>query len=132
MLLFIVIGIAVAAFLALVVAITSGSLAFAWFTIGVSAAGLLLLLVNEMRRQKTEDAGRDDDVGRSRPEVDEYVDESADEEPSVAAEFVHNEQALHPDIWPPEHPVRDIKSRGDRIEPRPVHEGEAPSPEIWP
>jgi hypothetical protein len=103
MLLFIVIGIAVAAFLALVVAITSGSLAFAWFTIGVSAAGLLLLLVNEMRRQKTEDAGRDDDVGRSRPEVDEYVDESADEEPSVAAEFVHNEQALHPDIWPPEH-----------------------------
>ena len=50
MLLVIVIGIAAITFLALVIAITSGSLAFAWCTIGVSTAGLLLLLVNEMRR----------------------------------------------------------------------------------
>jgi hypothetical protein len=129
MLLFIVIGIAVVAFLALVVAITSGSVAFAWFTIGVSAAGLLLLLVNETRRQKPDDAGRDDDVTpRSRPELDE----SLDEEPSVTEEFVHNEQVLRPDIWPPEHPVRDVKARGDQIEPRPPREGEAPRPDIWP
>ena len=132
MLLFIVIGIAVIAFLALVVAITSGSLAFAWCTIGVSAAGLLLLLVNEMRRRKTDGAERRDDEPRSRPEPDESAGESLDEKPSVAAEFVHNEQTLHPDIWPPEHPVRDITSRGDRSAPRPAQEGEAPRPDIWP
>jgi|SoiMethySBSTD1v2_1073268.scaffolds.fasta_scaffold291330_2 hypothetical protein len=114
MLLVIVIGIAAITFLALVIAITSGSLAFAWCTIGVSTAGLLLLLVNEMRRQKTDGAEHDDDEPRSPPAPD---DESLDEQPSVAAEFVRNEQPLHPDIWPPEHPVRDITSRDDQSAP---------------
>jgi hypothetical protein len=133
-LLYVVTGIAAVALLALGVAIVSGSVFVGWLTVGISAAGLLLLIVNELRHRVKDDAEEDVDT----PEA---VTASAD--PGIAPEPAHDEhdhdehdhgqydqEALRPDIWPPDHPVHETSSDGDEDQPR--RAGDPPRPDIWP
>lgn len=129
--LFIVLGIGVVALVALIVAITSGTLLMGWLTVGASAVGLALLIVDELREQ--EPGGVEQDAGPALPPRAALV-ESVDNDRNFAPEPepAHNGEVLHPDIWPPEHPVAEIPSGDDRVEPRHARQGEVPRPDIWP
>jgi len=133
MLLFVVLSIAFVALVTLVAAILFGSPLLGWITVGASAAGLLLLLLNELRRTAPHDGEQDAAVSPPPPPQAD-IDDSSHEEPSVAAELADDADQLHPEIWPPEHPVQQTRSDDDRVEPRRVSEGDAPRPrpDIWP
>ena len=73
----VVVGIAVLAVIALIVAVVSEAVAFGWAAIIISAIGLLLLLVQELAQR-----------GRDETEIEAPV-----------------EDVVQPDIWPPQHPV---------------------------
>jgi hypothetical protein len=125
----IVVIIAGAAALALFVAIATGSTFLGWFTVGASVVGLLLLALEELRQRERKHV--EPDVALSLPRPTEF-NEPADEQRSVATDNVHDEEALRPVIWPPEHPVREPPTDRDRVESRRPREGEALRPDIWP
>jgi uncharacterized protein (DUF58 family) len=125
----VVVGVSIAAFLALVVALVSGSVLFGWITVAASAAGLLLLIVNELRHDRGADTELQRDVS-ARPR-EEIVTPHA-EEPTVAGEVEYDGAMLKPDIWPPDHPAEQTRGADDHAQPRPRREGEAPRPDIWP
>ena len=125
----VVIGVSIAAFLALVVALVSGSVLFGWLTVTASTAGLLLLIVNELRQNRSADAEQQPDFSAQPRE--ELVTSPVDE-PTVAEEVEYDEAVLRPDIWPPDHPVEQTRGDDDHTQPRPQREGEALRPDIWP
>jgi hypothetical protein len=128
MLLFVV-GIAVLALLALLVANLFGSVLAGWITIWASTVGLLLLLIDGLRNHRGNDHQPDAHVA---PPPRPVVRSPEDREPSVAPELTDDEVELHPDIWPPEHPVHETAGDDSRIEPRRVSEAESVHPDIWP
>jgi hypothetical protein len=127
--LFIVVGIAFIALLALLVATMFGSILAGWITIWVSTVGLLLLALDGLRKHDGNDAQHDADVAL--PLRAEII-APAYEESSVATELADDEVELRPDIWPPEHPVHVPSGDDRRIEPRRPSEGESLRPDIWP
>ena len=100
MLLFIAVGAAVVALLALLAAIISTSSLLGWITVGVSAVGLVLLVVNEVRERAPYDTDEQDVGASPPPPPQEDIVVPTDEEPSIAAEPADNEEVLRPDIWP--------------------------------
>ena len=129
MLLYTVLGITAVALLALVVAVISGSVLVGWFTVGASAAGLVLLALNELTQRGRRDA--DAEPHDEGPPQQAQLEEPTYQEPppSVAPEPEYREEALRADIWPPDHRVDDD---GERVEPRRAIEGDALRPDIWP
>ena len=127
MLLFNVGGVAVIALVSLIAATISGSFLLGWITVVASALGLLLLLVNELHERARGNTDEQDAGGSPPPPAPDVVTQ-AEQEPSVAAEASGGEDMLRPEIWPPEHPVHETRSDGDRVQPR----GEVLRPDIWP
>ena len=72
----IVVGVAVLALIALIVAVVPSAVAFGWAAIVISAIGLVLLSIQELALR-----------GRGDPEIEAAV-----------------EDVVQPDIWPPRHP----------------------------
>lgn len=108
MLLLVVVRIAVVALIALVLAIMSEELLIGWLTIGASAVGLLLLIVDELRQRVQSEAERDNE-GTVLPSTRHadisqrgIPDESTVGERSIRAAPACNEGVLRPDLWPPE------------------------------
>ena len=146
MLLFVV-AIAAIALLALLVANMFGSVLAGWITIWASTVGLLLLLADGLRDHKNYDdnqhrrdrqdrqerhgnGDRQDTRVAPLPRLD--VTSPDDREPSVATKLTDAEVELHPDIWPPEHPVQETPGDDNRVEPRRASEGQSLHPDIWP
>lgn len=127
MLLFNVAGVAVVALGSLIAAVISGSFLLGWITIVASALGLLLLLVNELHERRRGDTDEQDAGASSPPPGPDGVTQ-AEEEPSVTAEASGEERVLRPEIWPPEHPVQETESDGDRVQRR----RDTLHPDIWP
>jgi hypothetical protein len=107
----IVAGVAVIALFALLVALFTGSVGLGWFTVGASAVGLVLLIVNELSER-----------GREEPESDAGS-------PLANEELRYNRHLLLPDIWPPVRPAPELP--GDAEEVRP-DAGRPLRPDIWP
>lgn len=124
----VVVGVSIAAFLALVVALVSGSVLFGWLTVAASAAGLLLLIVNELRQNRSAAEQQPDVPAQPREELVT----SPVEEPTVAEEVEYDGAVLRPDIWPADHPVEQTRGDDDHTQPRQQREGEALRPDIWP
>ena len=110
MLLYIVVGIATVALLALLAAVISGSLVVGWITVAVSAVGLVLLAVNEVIQRARGDA------------------EPEPEDLTVRTQLAPATAPLQPDIWPPEHPAQDAES--DEVETK--SDRATLRPDIWP
>jgi hypothetical protein len=127
--LFIVVGIAVVALLALLVATWFGSLLAGWITVWASAVGLSLLLIDGLHKHEGNDAQQDAAIAPS-PRLDVPPSDAGNS--SVATELTDDEVELHPDIWPPGHPVHQTPGEDSRIEPRRASEGESLHPDIWP
>ena len=85
---------------ALLAAIISTSSLLGWITVGVSAVGLVLLVVNEVRERAPYDTDEQDVGASPPPPPQEDIVVPTDEEPSIAAEPANNEEVLRPDIWP--------------------------------
>jgi hypothetical protein len=133
----VVVGIALLALLALLVANMFGNLLAGWLAIWASTVGLALLIVDGLHQHEGHDAQQDADVAQplrldlAQPlRLD--VTSPVDEDPRVATELMDDDVELHPEIWPPEHPAHKRPGYDNRTEPRRASEGESPHPDIWP
>jgi hypothetical protein len=133
-LLLVVVCIVVVALMALALAIMSDDLLFGWLTIGASAVGLLLLIVDELGQCGRREAERDNAgtvlLSARHADISQrgISDESAADERSIRAAPACDEGVLRPDVWPPEHPTQAAPDDGDmRVEQEAVSDAGAAS-----
>lgn len=138
-LLLVVVRIAVVALMALALAIMSDDLLFGWLAIGVSAVGLLLLIVDELRQRGRSEAERGNagtvvPIARHADISQRGIpDESTVDERSIRAAPACYEGVPRPDLWPPEHPTQAAPDDGGmRVEQQVVSDTGVLHPDIWP